>query len=150
MPADPPAEERRDLAAMTVRLGRRLVAHELEIFAEHGVTMWGYVILSALRDAPPSTQVALAATIGHDKTRLIADLDELLSKGYITRDPNPRDRRARLVAITDSGRNKQRAIQRAIHRREDEILAAMPEADRRTLRRLLGTASALLRAHEEP
>src|SRR5262245_9312362 len=98
MPPDPPAEERHDLAALTVRLGRRLVAYELEILAEHGVTMWSYVILSALRDAPPRTQAALAAAIGHDKTRLIADLDELQSQGYITRDPNPRDRRARLVA----------------------------------------------------
>jgi DNA-binding MarR family transcriptional regulator len=148
MSPDPPAEERRDLAASAARLGRRLVAHEQEILAEHGVTMWGYTILSALRDGPPATQAALAARIGHDKTRVIADLDELQSQGYVTRDPNPRDRRARLVAITDSGRDRQRAIQRAIHRREDELLAAMPESDRSTLRRLLAAANALLRARE--
>ncbi|MGW2083266.1 hypothetical protein ACWCOW_41515, partial [Streptomyces sp. NPDC001939] len=55
---------RRDLAAMLQPLVRSLIAAELPVLASHGISMWGYVVLSALDDGPVRTQGALATAIG--------------------------------------------------------------------------------------
>ena len=34
---------------------RALIEAELPVLARHGITMWGYVVLNALHDAPQST-----------------------------------------------------------------------------------------------
>ena len=81
-------------------LTRALVAAELPVLARHGISMWGYVVLNALEDGPARTQAALAQSIGADKTRIIATLDELQQAGLISREPDPADRRIRLLAIS--------------------------------------------------
>ena len=48
-----------------------LIAEEQPILAAHDISMWGYAVLTALRDEPKRTQAALARSIGADKTRLI-------------------------------------------------------------------------------
>lgn len=83
---------------------RSLIAAEEPVLAAHGISMWGYVVLSTLDDAPVRTQAALAEAIGADKTRIIGTLDELQEAGFIAREPDPDDRRARLLSITPAGR----------------------------------------------
>ncbi|UJW31673.1 MarR family transcriptional regulator [Saccharothrix sp. AJ9571] len=125
------AERKRpDLAAMLGGLMRGLMAAEAPILEEHGLSMWGYVVLSALDDGPVRTQAALARAIGADKTRIIGTLDKLQDDGLISRDPDPADRRVRLLAITDEGRARRRATQDRIQAYEDELLAQLPEGDR--------------------
>ncbi|MGC7094957.1 MarR family winged helix-turn-helix transcriptional regulator [Amycolatopsis lurida] len=121
---------RPDLAAMLGGLMRRLMAAEAPVLAEHGLSMWGYVVLSALDDGPVRTQAALARAIGADKTRIIGTLDELQDAGLISRDPDPADRRVRVLAITDEGRARRRGAQKQIQAHEDELLAGLPAADR--------------------
>src|SRR5262245_14865890 len=111
-------QRRRDLAAMLQPLVRALIEAELPVLARHGITMCGYVVLNALHAAPHSTQSALAERIGADKTRIIATLDDLQAAGLITREPDPGDRRARLLSITPAGRRARRAVQREIQRNE--------------------------------
>src|SRR5260370_34532179 len=94
--------ERRDLAAMLQPVVRALIEAELPVLAAHGITMWGYVVLNALRDAPESTQAALADKIGADKTRIIATLNDLQAAGLLKREPHPPERRAPLRSITSS------------------------------------------------
>jgi DNA-binding MarR family transcriptional regulator len=132
--------DRPDLGAMVMRLGRRLIAMEEPILERHGVTMWAYVVLTALResDGPTRTQAALAQSIGADKTRLIPTLDDLQRRGLIEREPDPADRRVRLLGLTAEGQRKQRAIQAEIRAAEDDLLrdVADPAAFVRTLRDL--------------
>ncbi len=85
--------DRRDLAAMLHPLVESLIAMELPILAEHGISMWAYSVLSVLDDSPIRTQAALATAIGADKTRIISTLDALQAAGHITREPDPQDRR---------------------------------------------------------
>ena len=100
-----PSKARRpDLAAMLAPLIRELIAAELPVLKAHDLSMWGYSVLLALDDSPMRTQAALAEAIGADKTRIIPTLDELQAKGHIERRPDPDDRRVRLLAITESGR----------------------------------------------
>src|SRR5574338_109192 len=113
MPRKP---RRPDLAAMLAPLLRRLIALETPILAAHDVSMWGYIVLVALDESPVRTQAALAEAIGADKTRIIPTLDELQARGLIERRPDPADRRARLLAITEAGRALKDAAQAEIQR----------------------------------
>nr|BFE69039.1 hypothetical protein GCM10020092_023400 [Actinoplanes digitatis] len=97
-----PESDRPDLAAMAARLARSLVAAERPVLAAHDVSMWGYVVLGALADEPMRTQAALARAIGADKTRIIGTLDELQERALIEREPDPDDRRVRLLRLTPS------------------------------------------------
>jgi DNA-binding MarR family transcriptional regulator len=136
-------EQRQDLAAMLQPLVRALIEAELPVLARHGITMWGYVVLSALQDAPQSTQSALADKIGADKTRIITTLDALQAAGLIAREPDPADRRARLLSITPDGSHVRRRVQREIQRNEERLLAELPPAERRAFLRGAGLLSAL-------
>ena len=134
---------RRDLAAMLHPLVRSLIAAELPVLAAHGISMWGYGVLSALDDSPIRTQTALAEAIGADKTRIIGTLDELQESGLIAREPDPDDRRARLLSITENGRSARRSAQAAIQANEDRLLALLSPTDRRSFLRAAQTLSAL-------
>lgn len=130
--------KRLDLAAMLAPLLRDLAAAERPVLDEHGLSMWGYSVLVALDGAPVvRTQAALAAAIGADKTRIIPILDELQSRGYIERQPDPDDRRVRLLAITDAGRAVKDAAQEAIQQGEERWLSMLSAEERRVFLRVL-------------
>lgn len=132
-------DDRPDLGAMVLRLGHRLLAMEQPILARHGISMWAYIVLSSLRRSPVRTQAALAASIGADKTRMIPVLDDLQQRGLIEREPDPSDRRVRLLELTEEGARVQRAIQADIRVGEAELLASLSDEDRRVFLRVLGS-----------
>jgi DNA-binding MarR family transcriptional regulator len=131
------AEDEEDLGALFARITRRLIDAERPLLAELGLSMWGYIALSHLARAPAETQLALAQAIGYDKTRLIGLLDELEGDGLITRTPDPADRRARIISLTDAGTKRHGAARRAISKMEDDVLAGVGAAERTRLRRTL-------------
>jgi DNA-binding MarR family transcriptional regulator len=124
---------RDDLAASFARLTRRLADAERPLLAAHGLTMWGYVVLSQLTAGPAASQLELARAIGYDKTRLIARLDELEAQGLVERRADPADRRSRRIGLTDAGRALHVAAQADIRAMEDELLAVLPAAERQAL-----------------
>jgi DNA-binding MarR family transcriptional regulator len=132
-----PDRDRPDLGAMIVRLGRVLIAAERPVLAAHDVSMWGYAVLSALADEPMRTQAALARTIGADKTRIIGTLDELQERALIEREPDPEDRRVRLLRLTPAGRRLHAAVRADIRAAEEELLSELTPADKRIFLRVL-------------
>ena len=130
-------EDRPDLAAMVTRLSRVLIAMEQPVLAAHGVSMWGYIVLTALDETPLRTQTALARTIGADKTRIIGVLDDLQRRGLIQREPDPTDRRVHLLSLTPPGRRLHTEVQQAIRREEDRLLDQVSVADRQVFLRVL-------------
>jgi DNA-binding MarR family transcriptional regulator len=132
-------DDRRDLAAMFAPLARALVAREEPALRAHGVSMWGYVVLTALAEQPVRTQAALAQAIGADKSRIIGVLDHLQERGLISRRPDTSDRRVHLLSLTPAGDRLRRSVQAAIRASEEEVLAALPPADRDAFLRSLTT-----------
>lgn len=122
---------------MLTLLARQTVTAEQPVLAAHGLSMWGYIVLSALDGSPIRTQAALAEAIGADKTRIIPTLDELQARDYIERIPDPDDRRARLLAITKSGRSVKNEVQVAIQRGEEHWLGQLSADDRDVFLRVL-------------
>jgi DNA-binding MarR family transcriptional regulator len=137
-----PRAGRADLAATLAPLVRELINAEVPVLEAHGLSMWGYIVLSALDRSPVRSQAALADAIGADKTRIIATLDELQERGYIQRRPDPDDRRVRLLALTESGRAVKDAAQAAIQRGEERWLGRLSANDRRVFLRILRQLSA--------
>jgi DNA-binding MarR family transcriptional regulator len=127
----PRGSARSDLAAMIVPLGNALMQVERPILQAHQLTMWAYAVLLHLDEQPIRTQAALAEAIRADKTRIIAVLDDLEARGLIRRQPDPRDRRVRLLSLTIDGRRTRDAAQSAIQRREESLLARLTAAERK-------------------
>ncbi len=128
---------------MVAPLARALMAAEMPVLQAHELSMWGYVVLSRLDEEPARTQAALAQSIGADKTRIIGVLDDLQERGLIQREPDPADRRVRLVSLTDKGRRVRASAQAAIQDREEQLLARLPAADRRGFLRALEFLSSM-------
>ncbi len=109
----------------------------------HEISMWGYLVLTALAEQPVRTQAALAHAIGADKSRIISDLDELQERGLIQRQPDAADRRVHLLSLTPAGSQVRQSVQSAIRRREEQILALLPPGDREAFLRSLQALSQL-------
>lgn len=137
-----PRGKRPDLAAMMGPLLRQMLAAESPVLEAHGLSMWAYIVLSALERSPVRSQAALAEAIGADKTRIIPTLDDLQDRGYIERRPDPNDRRVRLLALTDAGRAAKDAAQEDIQRGEERWLGKLSADDRRLFLRILRKLSA--------
>jgi DNA-binding MarR family transcriptional regulator len=129
--------DRRDLAAMFAPLTRALIAREEPVLRAHDLSMWGYIVLTALVEQPVRTQAALAQVINADKSRIISVLDELQERGLIYRQPDEADRRVHLLSLTPAGDRLRRSVEAGIRSREEEVLAVLPPADREVFLRSL-------------
>jgi len=70
---------------------------------KHGIQLRDHIVLSALHKTPDLTQIELGKALGLDKTTLMSQLDRLESAGLVERHSDPRDRRARIPQITETG-----------------------------------------------
>jgi DNA-binding MarR family transcriptional regulator len=130
-------DDRKDLAAMFAPLTRALIAREEPVLLAHDISMWGYIVLTALVEQPVRTQAALAQAIHADKSRIIGVLDELQERGLIQRQPDETDRRVHLLSLTPAGDRLRRSVEAGIRRREEQVLAMLPSEDREVFLRSL-------------
>jgi MarR family transcriptional regulator, organic hydroperoxide resistance regulator len=63
-----------------------------------------WLVLAALDDGVPRTQLELSRVVCVDKTTLITVLDRLEQRGLAVRTADPSDRRVRIPLITTAGR----------------------------------------------
>lgn len=129
--------DRPELGALLTGVVRKVIAGEEPILARHDLQMWDHVVLTALADGPTPTQAELAATTGRDKTRLIRNLDRLQARGLVRRTPDPSDRRNKVVELTAAGHRTLESCRAEITAMEDDLLSALPRADRRAFERAL-------------
>jgi DNA-binding MarR family transcriptional regulator len=104
-----------------------------------GLSMARTKVLLRLRERGPIRQSVLAADFGlspHSITDIVDGLERL---GMAERRPDPTDRRAKLVAITDAGQAGLDVADATRQRLLTHVFGALSEADRATLLRLLGT-----------
>ena len=128
-----------DLGWLFARLTRRMVDVERPALDRHGLSMWGYVVLSSVVAQPGRSQIAVAQSVALDRTTMVAVLDELEAAGLVARTPDPADRRARLIAPTPTGARTLAAVRADIRALEEELLARLSPAARKALRPSLRT-----------
>ncbi|MFG3289151.1 MarR family winged helix-turn-helix transcriptional regulator [Streptomyces sp. NPDC048179] len=97
----------------------------------------GYLVLVALAGGEPPTQLALAKQVSLDRTVMTYLLDSLEAQELISRRPDPRDRRARQVLITDAGRTRLAQVRHGLSAAEAHLLADLGDRDAEQLRILL-------------
>jgi DNA-binding MarR family transcriptional regulator len=96
-------------------------------------------VLRRLCEQGPTRQSVLAVDFAlspHSITDIVDGLERL---GLAERRPDPVDRRAKLVAITDAGRTALDAANATWERLLTQIFGSLSQADRETLLRLLGS-----------
>src|SRR5512147_2268457 len=69
-----------------------------------------YAALAAIRSNPGIVQVTLAGLIAYDRTTITGVIDRLVQKELVVRRESSRDRRARELEITDTGKRTFRAV----------------------------------------
>jgi DNA-binding MarR family transcriptional regulator len=120
------------------RAGRRLLHMYDNMIAPTGLKQCQYGILSALKTrgaALPSVQ-ELAEELVLDRSTLGQNLRPLERDKFITLLTNPRDRRVRLIALTNLGMskfNEAKPYWQAAQRRFEEVFGAEEAAKLRTV-----------------
>lgn len=116
-----------------------LIQRELErVFALHGLAGGDFDVLATLRrSGTPVTPGELSRSTMVTTGGMTKRLDRLESLGLIRRQPDPNDRRGRLIALTDVGRALcDRAVEAHLEN-EERLLAELPVAKREQLAALL-------------
>ncbi|NAS26624.1 MarR family transcriptional regulator [Herbidospora sp. NEAU-GS84] len=124
------------------RLSRHLERARRAAFAEHGLEPWEFDVLTALRRAGSPYEMSpgalLRATLVTSGT-MTNRIDRLAAAGFVTRNPDPDDRRGVLVRLTTKGLERVDAAFADLLRREQELLAALGRQQQQDLSGLLRT-----------
>ena len=128
------------------RLARHLDLARSAAFAERGLELWEFDVLSALRRSGKPYQLSPGQLVNQTLVTsgtMTNRVDRLAARGFVERSPDPNDRRGVIVGLTDTGREVVDAALAELLDRERDLLARLPERDRTAL-------AALLRALLEP
>ncbi|MFD5827360.1 MarR family winged helix-turn-helix transcriptional regulator [Lentzea sp. NPDC060358] len=118
-----------DLMMLLHRAGHALETELTARLAEIGLTPRARCVLSSALDAG-LTQTEIADIVSIDKTTMVVTLDVLESAGYAERRPSPHDRRARVVVVTELGREIVAKADDLYEEVVGSVLGSLPDDER--------------------
>lgn len=104
---------------------QRIYAHLTANLGET-VSQATYPLLSALERFGPMTAAELGAAIGLDRSVVSRHANALQQAGLIERSPDPRDRRWRQLALTQTGSDTVAVMRQRLVARIDTFLSTLP------------------------
>ncbi|GAB4582323.1 MarR family winged helix-turn-helix transcriptional regulator [Nocardia sp. IFM 10818] len=136
-----------ELTGRLTRIARILDRELTDFFRAHNMEFWEFDVLSTLRRNGGDTGLtagalnkALMVTSGAITNRI----DRLAAKNLVERVPDPTDRRAVRVQLTDAGRDLVDTILPLHAANQERVLQAFPATDRANLIPLLRSLSVAL------
>ncbi|WP_189133199.1 MarR family winged helix-turn-helix transcriptional regulator [Wenjunlia tyrosinilytica] len=96
-----------------------------------------YPLLSALARTGPRSAAELARDVGLDRSGVTRRASRLEDAGLVRREPDPSDRRAALLVLTDHGRRTVEALRRRLADRIAASLSSWPPGEAETFARHL-------------
>jgi DNA-binding MarR family transcriptional regulator len=133
--------EHEDLYAKPGHLIRRCQQIAVSIFMEEcrglDLTPIQYAVLSVLKAKPGIDQATLAALAALDRSTIGELVARLAERGLIDRQPDPRDRRSKVLRATPRALQLLERVEPRVQRAQERILAPLAPADRRIFMRLL-------------
>lgn len=102
-------------------------------FAEFGITVDQYVLMSVLAEAEGIIQTELSERMSSDANTVGAMLKLLEQKNVIRRQPSDRDRRAQRVYLTASGKRLHKKLVRHSSQIHQTLEAALTPRKKQTL-----------------
>jgi DNA-binding MarR family transcriptional regulator len=123
------------------RAARSLARRFDEALKPYGLTNQQFSLLMSLNRPEPPRMKEVALLLALDRTTLTANLKVLERRGLARSDPDPDDKRSRLLALTDEGRRQLSAAVPAWRRTEEAIEALLASGDADGLRKDLKALS---------
>jgi len=102
-----------------------------------GLTLARAKVLNRLDDMGPMNQATLAGLLGHAPRSVTETVDALERDGLVARTSDENDRRARIVALTDAGRDASEAARVVRAKVMDEIFGSLSATERASFAALL-------------
>lgn len=102
-----------------------------------GLRSTHFRLLASLEESGPLSQADLGRSTGIDRSDITAAVNELEARKLVARTADPEDRRRNIVTLTSSGRSRLDKLDRLLTEVQDEVLAPLRPADRRTFLALL-------------
>ncbi|GAB2853999.1 hypothetical protein GCM10022221_61960 [Actinocorallia aurea] len=131
-----PARGIPDLSYLLDRTSHGLRGRMAAALAEIGLTARMHcVLVHALEEE--RTQVQLAEIGDMDKTTMVVTVDALEKAGLAERRASSRDRRARIIAVTDKGAEMARRSQEVVDGVHAAALGELPDEEREVMLRAL-------------
>lgn len=118
-------------AAMPGHLIRRLHQHSTQVFtmrmreAGYDLTSLQFAALDALRFNHGVDQAGLAQAVAKDRATLGEVIERLEQKGLVRREISARDKRARVLTLTEQGESVIEALTPIVARLQEEILPGL-------------------------
>ena len=128
------------VTARISRLGSHIARRQEESFGQFGLNRGEVGVLSALRVAAPPHRLSpttLFKGLMLSSAGMTSRLDRLERRGLVKRLPDPNDRRAVLVELTDAGRKAVDEAVAANTRKERGLLGTLTASEASTLAKLL-------------
>ncbi|MFI7634998.1 MarR family winged helix-turn-helix transcriptional regulator [Nonomuraea sp. NPDC049400] len=136
MTAMAPSRAEPDLSFLLDHTSHVLRTQMAAALAEIGLTARMHcVLVHAIEEE--RTQIQLAEIGDMDKTTMVVTVDALEKAGLAERRPSSTDRRARIIAVTDKGRQVAEQSQRIVDDVHRKALHALPEDEREVLLRAM-------------
>jgi MarR family transcriptional regulator, transcriptional regulator for hemolysin len=135
--AETPAPLASDLCWLLSKASHGLNTEMTAALEELGISLRGHSVL-ATATTGEYTQSDIARLVGLDKTTMVVTMDELEAAGLAERRPSATDRRARVIAVTESGEQKVREAEDVLDRVRNDVLNALPADERQVFLRALG------------
>lgn len=104
---------------------------------EVDITPFQYAALSAIELNPGLDQASVAAWTACDRATIGGVVDRLVEKGYVSRKVSEKDRRARVLNLTESGSEVLARAHRVTQRTQQILTEGLDEGETETLTRLL-------------
>lgn len=107
------------------------------LVGENGITFRQYVILTAIAEAPGSSQAELARATGVDRSTLADLVQRLERRGMVERGEVAEDARTHALHLTGTGKETLENARQHARAADAAILDALPAAKRRSFHNLL-------------
>jgi DNA-binding MarR family transcriptional regulator len=131
-----------EIYTMPGHLIRRLQQISISVFAAkmrglgHDLTAPQFATLAVLSRSPGIDQATLAGLIAHDRPTIGGVVERLEAKGLVTRRLNEKDRRAKVLALTNAGEDTLAILLPHVREIQAEILPGLSDPERAEFIRL--------------
>lgn len=129
-----------EVLSRVTRLGHLLDSARKAAFADHGIVGWEFDVLAALRRAGAPYELSPGRLLKETHVTsgtMTNRVDRLVERGFVSRSPDPADRRGVLVRLTDAGRTVVDGALESLLAQEKELLKGLDAKQRRQLSGLL-------------
>ena len=106
-------------------------------FAQAGSTGYLSRLLASLADEGAASQAELSRRTGIDPSDVVAAVNDLEARKFVTRKRDSRDARRNVVSLTRAGRTELARLDAVVADIQEQFLAPLNEAERRQLHRIL-------------